>query len=310
MSTRIKKKGQKHMENKELFNRLLIILDEFDRVCKAHNLNYYILGGTLLGAVRHSGFIPWDDDIDLVMLREDYDKLLKISNTAFSYPFFLQTPATDPGYHKGLIKIRDNRTTEIPYGDAGFNYNHGIFIDVFPIDAIPSDKDLFRKQVKQLKTLFKLLHFTGRVFGGVGTKGYSNKNRILYYILLPLCKLRIITPSKLFKKLNNVASMYEGDKTEKIGLLTFDPDNTRFINFRDDYADTVYLPFEGRLLPAPVNYDRILATSYGDYMKPMKQKSEHGDTFVDTKTSYKDFISANKELLDETFDRFLLDLGK
>ena len=208
--------------DRKVFDQLLCILDEFNRVCRENDLHYYMLGGTLLGAVRHHGFIPWDDDIDIVMLREDYNKLLSLPFGAFQEPFFLQTPATDPGYHKGLVKIRKNDTTSIPYGDAGFKYNHGMFIDVFPIDAIPDGTNLFAKQVKRLKVLAKLLHFTGRVYGGVGTIGLSAKNRLVYYLLVPFCKAHIITPAKVFAELNRVASQYEGDKTDRIGLLTFD----------------------------------------------------------------------------------------
>ena len=112
---------------------MLEILQEFHRVCTENNLTYWLEGGTLLGAIRHDGFIPWDDDVDVAMPKEDFDKLCSMADTVFSKDFFWQTHTTDPDYHLMIAKLRKNNTRIIETGETGQEgYHHGIFIDVIP----------------------------------------------------------------------------------------------------------------------------------------------------------------------------------
>jgi len=97
-------------ERKKLWMISLDMLLEFDRICKQHNIKYYLMGGTLLGAIRHKGFVPWDDDTDVMMLREDYEKFKKLEHE-FQQPYFLQTPQNDPGNLYSTIRIRNSNTT-------------------------------------------------------------------------------------------------------------------------------------------------------------------------------------------------------
>lgn len=108
----------------------LDILLQFDKVCKKHGLRYFLDGGTLLGAVRHKGFIPWDDDLDVIVSRDDYEKLMGLSGE-FSEPYFMQTPYTSPGSFYSFIKLRNSNTSAIdkPFVFQGFNM--GMVIDVF-----------------------------------------------------------------------------------------------------------------------------------------------------------------------------------
>lgn len=109
---------------------------KFSEICNRHGLRFWGDGGTLLGAVRHNGFIPWDDDMDLIMPREDYNKLMDFGPEEFNAPYFLQNPHTDPNYGYSFAKLRNDNTTCIPevFQKAGFN--HGIYIDIFPLDYI------------------------------------------------------------------------------------------------------------------------------------------------------------------------------
>lgn len=284
---------------KQLFFVLTDLLKRFDKLCSDNGLEYFAFAGTLLGAVRHKSIIPWDDDVDITMPRKDYNILLELAEeNTLEPPYSFLSPVTDKAYHKSFIRFTNVNTTEIPYKDAAFNYNHGIFIDIFPLDAVPDDEKEFAKLSKKLRMEINLLYFAGRYYGNVGTLGIKDiKKKIGYYLLIPLFGLKILTPSKVFGHLNKLASGWEGKNTKRIGTIITFFDNERFIYDRKDYEKSVLLPFEDILIKAPANYDRVLTKSYGDYMKPVKQSSEHGETIFDVNTPYKKYMEENSEEL-------------
>ena len=115
----------------------LEMLDEVERICKANGLKYFADSGTLIGAIRHEGYIPWDDDIDLVMLREDYDKFVQIAPKWLKEDLVLQTVYTGKNYLRGHAQIRNSKTCGCNEEDKKAGYNCGIFIDIFPLDGMP-----------------------------------------------------------------------------------------------------------------------------------------------------------------------------
>ena len=119
----------------ELQKCQLEILKEFIRICKDNNLQYYLVGGTCLGAVRHKGFIPWDDDIDVAMPRDDYDKFITLQDQ-MKKPYFIQTYKSDKNYIYNFAKVRDSSTTFVENFFACSQMNHGVWIDVFPLDGM------------------------------------------------------------------------------------------------------------------------------------------------------------------------------
>lgn len=123
----------------DLQKKQLEILKAFIRVCEKHNLKYFLVGGTCLGAARHQGFIPWDDDIDVGMPREDYDKYVQLQSEYEGTPYFIQTWQSDPRYCYNFAKLRDSSTTFIENFFWKHKINHGIWIDIFPIDGIAYD---------------------------------------------------------------------------------------------------------------------------------------------------------------------------
>lgn len=125
-------------EMKKVWAAEMNILEEFDKICSAHHLRYYVAYGTLLGAVRHQGFIPWDDDIDVWMFREDYETLKKIAAQEVRAPYFFQDTYTDTMLW-AFSKIRDSRTTAIENFNIPKSFNQGMFIDIFPLDDVPDD---------------------------------------------------------------------------------------------------------------------------------------------------------------------------
>ena len=145
---------------KEVWAVELDLLKEFKRVCNKYDLKYCADGGTLLGAIRHQGFIPWDDDLDIAMLRKDFEKLNEVAPAEFKKPYFWQTEETDKGSARGHAQLRNSDTTGIIKNEyehqRNNNFNQGIFIDIFPFDTvIDSEEKLAEQDLKRMKLLTK-----------------------------------------------------------------------------------------------------------------------------------------------------------
>lgn len=151
-------------KTKELWAVQLDILNEFDRVCKKYKLKYILDFGTLLGAIRHKGYIPWDDDVDVSMLREDYDKLMEIGPSEFKYPYFLQNQCTEKKFDGATTKLRRSDTTCLLTQNIKYHasYNQGIYIDIFVYDRMPYDKRIQESLHRESKRTFDYLEFASR----------------------------------------------------------------------------------------------------------------------------------------------------
>ena len=142
---------------KQVWEIQLRIVRKVLEVCKKHEIPIWADGGTLLGAVRHKGYIPWDDDIDLFMTRENYDRLLKVAPTEFKSPFFFQCAYTDKLYCRGHAQVRYEGTTALVKNDVDRKFHCGIFIDIFIYDALPADKEEFVRRIIRAERLRKLM---------------------------------------------------------------------------------------------------------------------------------------------------------
>lgn len=176
----------------------LDILKEFDRICRKHNLKYTLCGGSMLGAVRHKGFIPWDDDIDVSLLREDYEKFCEICKTELDTDkFFLQTMDTDPEYRLIYGRILLNGTAYVRAGQEHIKAKNGIFIDIFPRDN-RSDIAVFRFIQSALALLMRKT-----LYSPVGALRSSKKiYRMIYKVLSKLPKSFVYGLLKIIKVLN------------------------------------------------------------------------------------------------------------
>ena len=136
----------------------LNMLLKVDEICRLNNIRYYLIGGSALGAVRHKGFIPWDDDVDIGMFRRDYDQFLDIADKFLDNKYFLQTNRTDPDYHGPYAKLRANNTTYIEKvsRSLGAKIHQGIFIDIFPLDNVPDKKLLLKLQLTLMRFLLSV----------------------------------------------------------------------------------------------------------------------------------------------------------
>lgn len=239
---------------KEIKDMELDILVKFKEFCDKENLKFYLAYGTLLGAVRHKGFIPWDDDIDVMMIRKDYDKLIhllrekEISKNISASCYELDKTSLP------FMKVYRNDT----YTSCRAKSVHrGVWIDVFCMDNInPRDKKKLVKSRRCMKLLIcKLVRFQSKEF--------------LKFIVKVCLKLLLLpVPEKFFvKKIIKYSKTYMDTDTEYCGVIAWGEGTKDCFKKEDILNDTAYLPFEGYDMPVPLNYDQYLTQIYGDYMK-------------------------------------------
>ena len=280
-------------EMKKLWAVELDLLAEFDRVCRKNNLTYYAFGGTLLGAVRHRGFIPWDDDIDVVMFREDFEKLSEIADKEFQHPYFFQTPFSDPGLVMGGCRLRNSDTTVS--NDVEFKRpykNKGIFIDLFVIDGIPDKESRLRKLKSRLKLYWRLLRYAA-YYDCYFEKGKKYPVKRLLAGKLSLGLKYIFGIERLSRGYGRLCSKYSGRNTKQIAPLEFS--RGKDIYQREWYGGTVYVPFEHMRVPVPEGFDQLLSATYGDYMVMKRVPPVHRPFTFDTEIPFSVYYAKRPE---------------
>lgn len=279
----------------------LDLLAEFDRVCKKYNIKYCADGGTLLGAVRHKGFIPWDNDIDLAMLRSEYEKLCAIAPKEFKEPYFFQTNETDPGTARGHAQLRNSQTTGMLVSEMkmGCKFNQGIFMDIFPFDAVPEDREELEQFYNELclkKKKLRSVLWNYQYFYPLMRKNADGKidwgeecRRLLRHAQYKITKPDYESYYKDFdiecQKYNSIDNLpMVADFCMLIGM-------DRIQRYREDFEDLIEIDFEFLKIPAFRQYDRNLRRLYGEnYMIPLKVENEHGEVILDTEKSYTEYL--------------------
>ncbi len=247
--------GHLHLLHELLFKCLL----EFDRICKKHDIKYFLGGGTLLGAVRHQGMIPWDDDMDVMMLRDDYNKFLSVINDELDSSMFFQSCETDPEYHSVFTKIRLNGTKFVTRFSCRFPEMHqGIFIDIFVHDHTSNNK------LGQKLHVFKTLFVRSMVFHKWEGTPMHFYGRLKMVCRLATKYIRKTPMKKLEKYQDKVIQKYNKKNTKY--LYDGTGEHLRHGAFPAEWLEDVeYLKFNGHDFPVPKNYKSYLKYSYGDY---------------------------------------------
>lgn len=248
---------------------MLRLLCELDEYCEKHNLRYFLTGGTLIGAVRHRGFIPWDDDADVVMPRKDYERLVRENYIAKDAQVVsIENPQ---GYYHpfAYCNIADTNTIMLEKNIKRAT-NKGVSIDVFPLDGVPDDIKLRRRHLKKLLRRQSIYANAVNVAPGFSSLKNAAKT-ILGMVTAPMDKL------KLGKKVEMLAKKYRYDECRDVAhtVMLFKAP-WRFITPREDYSDYVLLDFEGHKFRCPVEYDKILKRSFGDYMQLPPENEREG----------------------------------
>lgn len=261
----------KRIDMEQLRNIQLQVLKEVDAYCKSKGIMYFLTGGTLIGAVRHGGYIPWDDDIDISMHRADYEKFLEEFNSHNS-DYKVYSLKTDPQFSYPFAKIAYEKSLLIE-GIEGHDKHIGINIDLFPLDTIPEDKakqeqllSLVKKQ-RNILTLRTIKVRKGRAF---------HKNAIVF---VGKILLRMKKPRKLAENISSIPALFASADNKCAGIVVWGYGNREIVD-KSVFDATVELNFEGLSFSAPAKYDEWLKTVYGDYMKlpPLeKQISTHAN---------------------------------
>ena len=289
-------------ETKAIWAVELDLLQELMRVCRKHDIKFFGISGTLIGAARHKGFIPWDDDIDVVMLRSEYDKFAKIAQDEFRHPYFFQTDFNDPESVRGHPKIRNSETTAIDksemIGDkARYNFNQGAWLDIFILDNIPDDikeRAAFSSEMAKLKRRTRWIrHF----------RWCARNWRMLLFrrgIISAMIGMVVLCIEKLSRmdlllhanmKLDRHAQRYNSCKCKWCAPVATSSAMLRHEVFKvSDFECSVELPFEILKIPVPANYEEVLCRSFGNWRKHVVGTSTHGGVLYDVERTYKKYL--------------------
>ena len=254
--------------DEETLNKLhqveLEILDKFVSICEKNKLNYFLTGGTMLGAVRHSGFIPWDDDIDIGMPRSDYDKFIKIAPKELGEDYYLDCSLYNKNYYLPFAKIKKNNTIFDEFPNVK---NHkGIFIDIIPFENVSEINFSLRIRAIMVKNIMETMYYKNKIYK------LKNTRKPLFVLLLSL-----FTKKRLMKIEKYFLTKDKNDNSKYLNALGGTYHYLKETNLREDLLPPKKILFEGREYNGMNKPDVYLSKIFGDYMKlpPVDKRRNH-----------------------------------
>lgn len=256
----------------------LEIMSEIDKICKLLNIKYFLLYGTLIGAVRHNGYIPWDDDFDIGMKREDYDKFLSYCylNSEKILPFNLKNKRTDPGCWYNITRFCDTRY-RCEYSGWKYFKESGLFVDIYPYDGMgkEDDKKYWKKILLKRRYYLKMLQLT---YSDTKFPGSNLIHKILNFPLLFIARRKM--PVHYLDKLERITTKFSWDESDYVYCCTWGDEFHLPAYPKAYFEEFSYLKFEDREFLVPTHYDEILRTMYGDYLKlPPEDQRKPGHSY-------------------------------
>ena len=242
------------------------IYKDFASICRKYNLSYFFLGGSGIGVVRHQGFIPWDDDIDIAMPRKDYDVLMAVLEDEMGDKYRILTPLSDKEYACNVTKILKLGTKFVPWLAKDSKCERCIDIDIFPLDNVPADKKKRAVQLRRTWMLNKLIFLCGTGEPVIPLNGWKK------HVAAGICrmahtglKVLHISPQFLYRLLEKEEKRYNDQGTEYMNTFRVTMSHRSYIS-KDEMYPLVEMPFEDTTALMPKEYDRYLTRLFGDYM--------------------------------------------
>lgn len=263
------------MKLEEIQKIQLDILIKFHNICEENNLRYYIIGGTMLGAIRHTGFIPWDDDIDVAMPRVDYIKFMEFADEVM--PDYMELIHSELKGYKPLLTKIINKNTQMIDLSLPYDVEHigGVYMDIFPLDSVkPTDK-LWLVYIRIIKSIY---------FGTVFT--LESRGRIKKFISRCM-RLIPVDLEKRKRKIHQVCSKYKDKETTYVANF-FGIYGYKEIIQKQYFGTPKLYTFEGELVYGVANYDKYLKSLYGNYMEypPVELRKSHHNHVLSYKEGY------------------------
>lgn len=247
-------------KNKRIQSCEIDILQQIDQICRKHGLTYFAIGGTALGAVRHQGFIPWDDDIDIGMSRRDYETFLQVVSNELPAGYHVQNFYTEPKTPFYFTKIRKDNTLFIEYYLKDYEIHQGIFVDIFPFDNVPENETVRNIHFRVSRILYQL--YLAKSLKTVCSSRFEQKEnykgvlrKVLHYMLTPIPK------SWIFYCLDKSVQHFNDRNCKEISHIV----RRRLRVFLNDLHPVRYMEFDGFQMPVPNNYDAYLKAQFGEY---------------------------------------------
>lgn len=276
-------------ELKAAWKVMLDMLEEFIRICEKHNLKYCLDGGSVIGAIRHKGFIPWDDDIDISLPRPDFQRFLGIAQKELKSPYFLQYGTTDPEHSQAYACIRNNATSAIDvlWTRYGKRFSMGIGLDIFPFDYVPESKAKLNGMLWRNKQILRLYNY---VFSHTLTGWRKWVVRPVFVILY-----RLIGPARLIRWRDRNFAAYTAEAAPRYGNLVLCLGHERAIFPKELFATRVKVPFEYIDAYVPGGYEEYLAHAYGaNWRTPIRgtgnRVGSHEPLVIDATRPYKELL--------------------
>ncbi len=257
---------------------MLGILKDVHAFCVKNDIHYFLSDGTLIGAIRHNGFIPWDDDIDIGMLRNEYEKFkaLVISDTDFNKKYFFQTDETDLGYPSQFGKIRLKGTKWIEkISSESKSPNAGLYIDIFPYDVVPKNRRIRNIKIFKIRFLTILLYLKCKY--KITSNSFLKRLLFKFFSLITI----LMNKKRLCKKRRTLCLKDNAKSGKEYGLTRYSNKNYRVIDELDDYDRLILHTFEDGQFYIPEKYDKVLRNYFGDYMTPPPLNNIHHHFIVD-----------------------------
>ena len=285
-------------ETKKLWEVELSLFEKLKEICKKWNLTYYAADGTLLGAARHKGFIPWDDDMDFFLMWPDYQKFLKLAPQECQYPFFFQGIYSDQHALVVESRLRRSDTTGITkweHENVAPGYDLGISIDIFPLFYVPESMEERTKQKEQVMHLWRCVHGHDALLQKKRGSAVDERYESFIPEYLDLCAERGIedveNPDIVWLKEEYLkACAWDEKKTKEVGRTAAKCHVPSEMWDAEWFEQCIELPFEGTTINCPAGYEKILEREFGDWRTPVMGTAEHELFAVDTETPWKQYL--------------------